>query len=82
MFYSKYLIKNNKQKRYIVVGCTQSEPEPGWLDNINGASGIITPLIVGILRTIQLSRDKNTDIVPVDYTANALISVMWSTVNR
>ncbi|CAH1738322.1 unnamed protein product [Aphis gossypii] len=65
-----------------IIGCTQSEPEPGWLDNINGASGIITPLIVGILRTIQLSRNKKTDIVPVDYTANALISVMWSTVNR
>lgn len=49
---------------------------------MNGVSGIVAPLIVGVLRTIQLSTDKITDIVPVDYTANALISVMWDTVNR
>ncbi|XP_026819369.1 LOW QUALITY PROTEIN: fatty acyl-CoA reductase wat-like [Rhopalosiphum maidis] len=65
-----------------IIGCTKCEPEPGWLDNINGPSSIIAPLIVGFLRTFQLSTDKRTDIVPVDYTANALISVMWSTVNR
>lgn len=66
----------------ILVGCTQSEPEPGWLDNINGASGIMTPLVVGFLRVMPLSMDKITDIVPVDFTVNALISVMWDTVNR
>lgn len=49
---------------------------------MNGVSGIIAPLIVGVLRTIQLSKDKITDIVPVDYTVNAMISVMWDTVNR
>ncbi|XP_025207314.1 fatty acyl-CoA reductase wat-like [Melanaphis sacchari] len=81
------ILKNKNQLpisifRPSIIGCTQSEPEPGWLDNINGLSGIVTPLIVGVLRTIQLSRDKITDIVPVDYTVNALISVMWSTANR
>jgi len=81
IFCPKSVIKDIKQQ-YIVVGCTKSEPEPGWVDNMNGASGIIAPLIVGVLRTIQLSTDKITDIVPVDYTANALISVMWDTVNR
>lgn len=67
----------------IVVGCTKSEPEPGWLDNnMNGVTGVIAPLIVGFLRTIQLSKDKIADIVPVDYASNALICVMWDTVNR
>ncbi|CAI6361900.1 unnamed protein product [Macrosiphum euphorbiae] len=65
-----------------IIGCTKSEPEPGWVDNMNGVSGIIAPLIVGVLRTIQLSKDKMADIVPVDYTVNTLISVMWDTVNR
>jgi len=49
---------------------------------MNGISGIIAPLIVGVLRTMPLSKDKISDIVPVDYTVNALISVMWDTVNR
>jgi len=52
------------------------------LENINGPSGIVTGVLVGFLRTIQLDTDKITDIIPVDYTVNALISVMWDTVNR
>jgi len=52
------------------------------LDNINGPSGIVTGVIAGFLRTIQLDKNKIADIIPVDYTANALISVMWDTVNR
>ncbi|XP_060836401.1 fatty acyl-CoA reductase wat-like [Rhopalosiphum padi] len=65
-----------------IIGCTNSEPEPGWLNNLNGPTGILTGVMVGFLRTLQLSRDKITDIIPVDYTANALISVMWDTVKR
>ncbi|XP_029346252.1 fatty acyl-CoA reductase wat-like [Acyrthosiphon pisum] len=90
--FTKALIENvistNENKlpisifRPSIIGCTKSEPEPGWVDNMNGVSGIISPLIVGILRTVQLSTDKISDIVPVDYTVNALISVMWDTVNR
>lgn len=49
---------------------------------MNGPTGIVTPLILGVLRIIPISTDKITDIIPVDYTANALICVMWDTVNR
>jgi len=52
------------------------------LDNINGPSGIVTGVIAGFLRAIQLDKNKIADIIPVDYTANALISVMWDTVHR
>ncbi|XP_060852908.1 fatty acyl-CoA reductase wat-like [Rhopalosiphum padi] len=65
-----------------IIGCVKSEPYPGWLDNINGPSGIVTGVIAGFLRTIPLDKNKITDIIPVDYTVNALISVMWDTVNR
>ncbi|KAL5235551.1 hypothetical protein ACI65C_002961, partial [Semiaphis heraclei] len=65
-----------------IIGCTKSEPEPGWLVNMNGVTGVVAPIIVGFLRTVQLSKGKITDIVPVDYAVNALISVMWDTVNR
>jgi len=49
---------------------------------MNGASGIVTGLVSGFVRTIQLDKSKIADIIPVDYTVNALISVMWDTVNR
>ncbi|KAE9538171.1 hypothetical protein AGLY_006143 [Aphis glycines] len=66
---------------YFFVGCTHLEPYPGWLDTINGPSGIVTGVTAGLLRTIYLDSNKITDIIPVDYTVNALISVMWDTVN-
>ena len=52
------------------------------MDNVNGATGVITSLIGGFLRTGSVDRNKKCDIIPVDYTANALICVMWDTVNK
>ncbi|XP_060872883.1 fatty acyl-CoA reductase wat-like [Metopolophium dirhodum] len=65
-----------------IIGCTKSEPGPGWLENMNGPSGIVAGVMTGFLRTVPIVRNKITDIVPADYTVNALISVMWDTVNR
>jgi len=67
---------------FFSVGCTKSEPDPGWLENMNGPSGIVAGVMTGFLRTVPIVRNKITDIVPADYTVNALISVMWDTVNR
>jgi len=52
------------------------------LDNLQGLSAVVTSVIVGCLRSMPISTNKKTDIVPVDYAVNALISVMWDTVNR
>ncbi|KAL4148043.1 hypothetical protein QTP88_002347 [Uroleucon formosanum] len=65
-----------------IIGCTKSEPEPGWVENLNGPTGILTGFMAGIFRTIKMGGHKVADIVPADYTANALISVMWHTVKR
>jgi len=65
-----------------IIGCTNSEPNPGWLENMNGPSGIVTGVIIGFLRTLAIVENNITDIVPADYSVNALISVMWDTVNR
>jgi len=65
-----------------IIGCTKSEPEPGWLENMNGPTGLVTGVMVGFLRTVPNIGSNITDIIPADYTVNALISVMWDTVNR
>jgi len=49
---------------------------------MQGLAAIVTSLIVGFVRLVPMNLNKKTDIVPVDYTVNALISVMWDTVNR
>ncbi|XP_060849359.1 fatty acyl-CoA reductase wat-like [Rhopalosiphum padi] len=65
-----------------IIGCTKAEPEPGWLENMNGPTGLVTGVMVGFLRTVPNIGSNVTDIIPADYTVNALISVMWDTVNR
>lgn len=67
---------------HIIVGSAMSEPDPGWLESMNGPSNIVTETIIGFLSTIPSGEDKKSDIVPVDYTVNALISVMWDTAIR
>ncbi|XP_050421309.1 fatty acyl-CoA reductase 1-like [Adelges cooleyi] len=61
---------------------TYLEPDPGHLENMNGPTGILAGYIVGFLRVVPNRRDKITDLIPADYTVNALISTMWDTVNR
>lgn len=86
IIFTYYFDRNQKSKilnnGIIVVGCAQSEPEPGWMNSMQGLVYIVNSIMLGLLRAIPMSMDKKTDIVPIDYTANALISVMWDTVNR
>ena len=51
---------------------------PGWIDNVNGASGIVLSAFLGILRTIKWNYYAKTDFVPVDKVANAMIAVAWA----
>ncbi|XP_050437093.1 fatty acyl-CoA reductase wat-like [Adelges cooleyi] len=65
-----------------IVGSTYLEPDPGHLENMNGPSGVFAGIIVGFLRVFPIKTEKITDLIPADYTVNALISTMWDTVNR
>lgn len=59
-----------------------SEPDPGWSESMNGPFGLVTGFMIGLLKVILIVKEKKSDIVPADYTVNALISAMWDTVNR
>jgi len=72
----------NKQKiNFISVGCTKSEPCPGWVKGIIGPPGFIIPIIIGFWRVLNADLLKRWDLIPADYIVNALICVMWDTVN-
>lgn len=53
------------------------EPQPGWVDNVNGISGLGSLASVGLLRTIDWNYDAISDMVPVDVVANCLICVAY-----
>ena len=62
-----------------IVFNSENEPVPGWVDNINGASGISTLASLGILRCMTWDYHAIADFVPVDKVVNALITIGWST---
>ncbi|XP_045534533.1 putative fatty acyl-CoA reductase CG5065 [Papilio machaon] len=53
-----------------MVGPIKGEPLPGWLDNWNGATGLIYDMGRGVNNILHGQRDIVLDIIPVDYTVN------------
>ncbi|KAI9553796.1 ABC protein [Daphnia sinensis] len=65
-----------------IVTAAQSEPYPGWVDNMNGASGTIAAVGKGLFRILKINEDMISDIIPVDYAINLMIAVAWHTATR
>lgn len=63
--------------RPAIVTSSAREPVVGWIDNLNGPTGVIAGAGTGILRTLHCNPDVIANIVPVDMTVNALICSAW-----
>lgn len=50
------------------------EPFKGWIDNINGPIGIAMGISLGIIRVLHADLNAIPDLVPVDYSTNALLA--------
>lgn len=66
---------------FVVTAAWQS-PLPGWVDNLNGPTGVITGGGKGILRTLYCPAGLRGDIIPVDICINAMIVSAWSTAKK
>lgn len=55
------------------------EPIPGWVDNLNGPTGLLAGAGKGVLRSVLCHRNKVGDLIPVDIVVNLMITVAWST---
>ncbi|XP_072379103.1 putative fatty acyl-CoA reductase CG5065 [Diabrotica undecimpunctata] len=60
-----------------IVFAAYKEPIPGWIDNLNGPTGILVGAGKGVIRTMHCNAELNTDFVPVDMTINSLLTVAW-----
>ncbi|KAJ2951980.1 hypothetical protein O0L34_g4243 [Tuta absoluta] len=60
-----------------VVICSLRDPFPGWMENFNGASGAIAPVVRGISRVFCFNRSAKMDFVPVDITIDTLIAAAY-----
>lgn len=65
------------------VTASWREPILGWVDNLNGPTGLLAGAGKGVLRTLLCHKDLIADLVPVDICINLLISAAWYTaINR
>eukprot|EP00118_Oscarella_pearsei_P026103 m.309396 g.309396 ORF g.309396 m.309396 type:complete len:518 (+) comp46321_c0_seq1:89-1642(+) len=62
-----------------IVGASWKEPTPGWIDNMNGPSGLFVAAGKGVLRVMKMSSEAIADIVPVDTCINMMLCIGWYT---
>ncbi|XP_006895133.1 PREDICTED: fatty acyl-CoA reductase 2 [Elephantulus edwardii] len=62
-----------------IVGASWQEPFPGWVDNINGPTGLIIATGKGFLRCLKATPKAVADLVPVDTVVNLTLAVGWYT---
>ncbi|XP_054709743.1 fatty acyl-CoA reductase 1-like [Uloborus diversus] len=59
------------------VGPTAQDPFPGWVDSIQGISGLLLAGAKGVLRTLKSVDDLKLNIIPLDYVINSVIVGAW-----
>lgn len=62
-----------------IVGASWEEPVPGWVDNLNGPTGLLAAVGKGLLFCMHGNKYCTADVIPVDIATNAMIAVAWYT---
>lgn len=60
-----------------IVTAAWMEPVPGWIDNLNGPSGLYIAAGKGLLRSMIADHRVVADLVPVDLPVNMMIAIAW-----
>lgn len=55
------------------------EPIAGWIDNINGPSGVLAGAGCGLLRVLRGDKSCIAEMVPVDLVVNSMIAISYKT---
>ncbi|XP_073965239.1 putative fatty acyl-CoA reductase CG5065 [Choristoneura fumiferana] len=62
-----------------IVTAALKEPMPGWVDNLNGPTGVLVGAGKGVIRTMHLKESLKADMIPVDLVVNGCILVAYNT---
>lgn len=60
------------------VGASAREPVPGWVESHNGVTPYILAVLTGLVRVTLSEPDARANIVPLDYTVNAVLALAYS----
>ncbi|CAB3257568.1 unnamed protein product [Arctia plantaginis] len=62
-----------------IVTAALKEPLVGWVDNINGPTGLVIGSGKGVIRTMHCEPSYSADAISVDIVANACILIAYAT---
>lgn len=62
-----------------IVTAAWREPIPGWVDNLNGPTGLVLGVGAGVMRTMLCEGSAVADLIPVDVVINLMITAAWYT---
>nr|XP_027204911.1 fatty acyl-CoA reductase 1-like [Dermatophagoides pteronyssinus] len=60
-----------------IITPSLNEPFPGWVDNYNGFTGFLVVSGKGILRSMNVQKEYQCDLIPVDVVINTCILSSW-----
>ena len=63
--------------RASVVTAAWKTPYVGWIEGLNGPTGMMIGAGKGVIRTIHCNPDNTSEAVPVDVTINAIIALAY-----
>ncbi|XP_024944509.1 fatty acyl-CoA reductase 1 isoform X2 [Cephus cinctus] len=61
-----------------IVVASWKEPAPGWVENMNGPTGLMIGAGKGVIRSMLCNKDYLSDFIPCDLAVNAIIALAWS----
>lgn len=60
--------------RPTIVVAAWRQPVPGWIDNLNGPTGLLLAIGKGLLRSLNVNHNVIADCVPVDVVVNTMVA--------
>ncbi|XP_017888866.1 putative fatty acyl-CoA reductase CG5065 isoform X2 [Ceratina calcarata] len=60
-----------------IVVASWKEPAPGWVENMNGPTGLMVGAGKGVIRTVLCNYNYLLNLIPCDMAINAIIGLAW-----
>lgn len=58
------------------------EPLPGWVDNMNGPTGVMIGAGKGVIRSMLCNGELKSEVIPVDIAINGLVIIPYYVVTQ
>ncbi|KAF3424512.1 hypothetical protein E2986_09267 [Frieseomelitta varia] len=65
-----------------IVIATFKEPISAWINNMNGATGVVLGCGTGLLRSFHCKKENVADVIPADYVISNIVSSAWDVAKR